>query len=142
MTNLEAVGSVDDAIIVQLKSKTAIAKYSAGQKSVTRVRELVESSCYQINHPLIANSLKLRLAEALLDTKVELAKGYFADLALPTKFARSSAAIRYSARWWLLHSRLFPASRRASMLEAIVRFREAGCVKVAGELERRIHAEG
>tara|TARA_B100000614_G_scaffold34141_1_gene26645 strand:+ start:5775 stop:7955 length:2181 start_codon:yes stop_codon:yes gene_type:complete len=142
VTNLEAVGSVDDAIIVQLKSKTAIAKYSAGQESVDRVRELVESSCYQINHPLIANSLKLRLAEALLDTKVELAKGYFADLTLPTKFARSSAAIRYSARWWLLHSQLFPASRRASMLEAIVRFREAGCVTVAGELERRIHAEG
>ena len=89
----------------------------------------------------MAESLKLRFVEVLFADNIELAKTRFNQLTKPDKFTRSNTSIRYSARWWLAHSKIFSSSSKSSLRESLMKFREAGCSNVAVELESKFHTQ-
>ena len=134
-----SIGSVDDSIIINLRTKEAILRYCNGAISLSEVSGLVDANCALIDHQMIAESIKLRLTEVLLTANKELAESHFADLSIPDKFPRNNTSLRYAARWWLLHSEIYTASNMSSLREALRLYREAGCSNVAAELEARFH---
>lgn len=64
----------------------------------------------------------------------------FARLSKPRSGAhRGQAWYRYSARWWYVRGHLFSEERRASLREASVWFRRAGCHQAAESVIARLH---
>ena len=141
MQTLLNIGSLEDSIIVHLQTKAEIEKYTDLSKPIADLCDLVDANCAIITSKLISESLKLRLIEVLIERDWGLAKSRFDRLAKPNNFMRSNASLRYSARWWLLHSKLFERTSKSSLRESLVMYREAGCSKVANELEHKFHAQ-
>ena len=139
--SLSNIGSIDDSIIIHLQTKEAIAEYLCGTKTLEQVTNFVEANCQQIDNLLMAESLKLRFVEVLLADNIEAAKTRFNQLTKPDNFTRSNTSIRYSARWWLVHSKIFSSSSKSSLRESLMKFREAGCGNVAAELESKFHTQ-
>jgi len=139
--SMSNIGSIDDSIIIHLQTKEAIAKYLLGTKTLDEVTNFVEANCQQIDNLLMAESLKLRFVEVLFADNIEVAKTHFNQLTKPDKFSRSNTSIRYSARWWLAHSKIFSSSSKSSLRESLMKFREAGCSNVAAELESKFHTQ-
>ena len=139
--SLSNIGSIDDSIIIHLQTKEAIAEYVLGTKTLEQVTNFVEANCQQIDNLLMAESLKLRFVEVLLADNIEAAKTRFNQLTKPDNFTRSNTSIRYSARWWLVHSKIFSSSSKSSLRESLMKFREAGCGNVAAELESKFHTQ-
>ena len=135
------VGSVDDSIIVNLRTKEVISNYISGAKTLREVIELVDANCHHIDNLLMSESLNLRFVEVLIEHDFDIAKIRFEQLAVPDIFARSNTSIRYSARWWLLHSKIYSTTSKSSLREALMKFREAGCGKVSAELESLFHTQ-
>ena len=135
------VGSIDDSIVVNLRTKKAISNYLSGVKNVSELIDLVDANCQQIDNLLMSESLKLRLVEILMECDFNLAKIRFDQLTRPEVFARSNTSIRYSARWWLLHSKVHPVTSKSSLRESLIKFREAGCGKASAELESKFHTQ-
>ncbi|MEC8312523.1 MAG: hypothetical protein VXZ52_01325, partial [Candidatus Thermoplasmatota archaeon] len=141
MQTLLNIGSLEDSIIVHLRTKSEIEKHTDLSKPIADLCDLVDANCAIITSKLISESLKLRLIEVLMERDCGLAKSRFDKLAKPNKFMRSNASLRYSARWWLLHSKLFERTSKSSLRESLAMYREAGCSKVANELEHKFHAQ-
>ena len=139
--SLIGVGSIDDTIILNLRTKEVIAKYLSESMVIGEVGTLVDANCQMMENTLMADSLRLRLIELLLEENLELAKTRFAQLTKPEGFSRTNTTIRYSARWWLLHSKIYPNSAKSSLREALVRYREAGCINASIELEKLFHSQ-
>ena len=139
--SMSNIGSIDDSIIIHLQTKEAIAKYLLGAKTLDEVTNFVDANCQQIDNLLMAESLKLRFVEVLFTDNIEVAKTRFNQLTKPDKFTRSNTSIRYSARWWLAHSKIFSSSSKSSLRESLMKFREAGCGNVAVELESKFHTQ-
>ena len=135
------VGSIDDSIIVNLRTKEAITKFMAGLKPLDKICEFVDAHCLLIDNKLMSDSLKLRFIEVLVEQDRDAAKIRFSQLAKPETFSRTNTSIRFSARWWLLHSKLFSATSKSSLRESLVKFREAGCLEVSADLERLFHSQ-
>ena len=136
-----SVGSIDDSIIVNLRTKEAISNYLHGGKNLSEVVELVDANCLYIDNLMLSESLRLRFVEVLIEDEFDVAKIRFEQLTNPNLFTRTNTSIRYSARWWLLHSKIYSATSKSSLLESLMKFREAGCVKVSAELERLFHTQ-
>ena len=141
MQTLLNIGSLEDSMIVHLRTKAEIEKHTDSSRPITELCDLVDANCAIITSKLISESLKLRLIEVLIERDFGLAKSRFDKLAKPNNFMRSNASLRYSARWWLLHSKLFERTSKSSLRESLVMYREAGCSKVANELEHKFHAQ-
>ena len=135
------IGSIDDSIIVNLRTKEAITKYMSGVKPLNEVSDFVDANCHLMDNKLMSESLNLRFIEVLIEHDLDAAKIRFSQLTKPEAFSRTNTSIRYSARWWLLHSRLFPATSKSSLRESLVKFREAGCLEVSADLERLFHSQ-
>ena len=135
------IGSIDDSIIVNLRTKEAITKYMSGVKPLNEVSEFVDANCHLMDNKLMSESLNLKFIEVLIEHDLDAAKIRFSQLTKPQSFSRTNTSIRYSARWWLLHSKLFPANRKSSLRESLVKFREAGCFEVSADLERLFHSQ-
>ena len=139
--SLIGVGSIDDTIILNLRTKEVIAKYLSQLMTIEEVGELVDANCHKMANTFMSDSLKLRYIELLLEDNIEGAKMRFAQLTKPEEFSRTNTSIRYSARWWLLHSKIHQNTAKSSLQEALVRYREAGCVKASAKLEKLFHAQ-
>jgi len=139
--SLNNIGSIDDSIINHLEAKALLAEFISGHNKADDISKLIDTYCGKITNQLMSESLKLRYLEVLVESDFELAKNRFSQLASPDNFDRSNTAIRYSARWWLLHSKIYVASGKSSLREALMRFREAGCSNVVTELEQLLHAQ-
>ena len=135
------VGSIDDSIIVNLRTKEAISNYISGIITLSEVSEIVDANCHHIDNLLMSESLRLRFAEVLIEHDFDVAKMRFEQLTNPDVFTRSKTSIRYSARWWLLHSKIYSATSKSSLRESLMKFREAGCGKVSAELESLFHTQ-
>tara|TARA_B100001113_G_scaffold216458_1_gene177575 strand:- start:177 stop:1778 length:1602 start_codon:yes stop_codon:yes gene_type:complete len=139
--SLNNIGSIDDSIINHLEAKALLTEFISGHNKADDISKLIDTYCGKITNQLMSESLKLRYLEILVESDFELAKDRFSQLASPDNFDRSNTAIRYSARWWLLHSKIYVASGKSSLREALMRFREAGCSNVVAELEQLLHAQ-
>ena len=139
--SLNNIGSIDDSIINHLEAKALLTEFISGHNKADDISKLIDTYCGKITNQLMSESLKLRYLEVLVERDFELAKDRFSQLASPDNFDRSNTAIRYSARWWLLHSKIYVASGKSSLREALMRFREAGCSNVVTELEQLLHAQ-
>ena len=135
------VGSIDDSIIVNLRTKEAISNYISGIITLSEVSEIVDANCHHVDNLLMSESLRLRFAEVLIEHDFDVAKMRFEQLTNPDVFTRSKTSIRYSARWWLLHSKIYSATSKSSLRESLMKFREAGCGKVSAELESLFHTQ-
>lgn len=135
------IGSIDDSIIVNLRTKEAITKYVYGVKPLNKVSEFIDANCHLMDNKLMLDSLNLKFIEALVEHDLDAAKMRFSQLTKPETFSRTNTSIRYSARWWLLHSKLFSATSKSSLRESLVKFREAGCLEVSSDLERLFHSQ-
>ena len=141
LQSLTTIGSIDDSVIVHLQAKIELERYHNGLISLDEVSDIVDSHCELIRHRLVAESIRLRFVESLVFNNEAVAKSQFETLKKPELFARSNTSIRYSARWWLLHSQIYPNQNVASLSESLVQFRNAGCSSVATKLERKLHAQ-
>ena len=112
-----------------------------GLISLDEVSDIVDSHCQLIGHRLVAESIRLRFVESLVFKNEAVAKSQFETLKNPESFSRSNTSVRYSARWWLLHSQIYPNQNVASLRESLVQFRNAGCSSVATKLELKLHAQ-
>ena len=135
------IGSIDDSIIVNLRTKEAITKFVSGAKPLNKVSEFVDANCHLMDNKLMSESLNLKFIEVLVEYDLDAAKIRFSQLANPETFPRTNTSIRYSARWWLLHSKLFSATSKSSLRESLMKFREAGCLEVSADLERLFHSQ-
>jgi len=113
----------------------------SGVKPLNEVSDFVDANCHLMDNKLMSESLNLKFIEVLIEHDLDAAKIRFSKLTKPELFSRTNTSIRYSARWWLLHSKLFPANRKSSLRESLVKFREAGCFEVSADLERLFHSQ-
>lgn len=141
MQGLLNIGSLEDSIIVHLRTKAELERVDFASMPISELCDLVDANCEIINNKLICESLKLRLVEVLIARDNELTKSRFDKLAKPDEFNRSNTSLRYSARYWLLHSKLFEKTSKSSLRESLVMYREAGCTQVAAQLEHKFHAQ-
>ena len=141
LQSLSTIGPIDDSVILHLQAKIEIERYHNGLISLDEVSDIVDSHCQLIGHRLVAESIRLRFVESLVFKNEAVAKSQFETLKKPESFLRSNTSVRYSARWWLLHSQIYPNQNVASLSESLVQFRNAGCSSVATKLELKLHAQ-
>ena len=77
------VGSIDDSIIVNLRTKEAISKYISGIITLNEVSEIVDANCHIMDNLLMSESLRLRFAEVLIEHDFDAAKMRFEQLTNP-----------------------------------------------------------
>ena len=141
LQSLSTIGPIDDSVILHLQAKIEIERYHNGLMSLDEVSDIVDSHCQLIGHRLVAESIRLRFVESLVFKNEAVAKSQFETLKKPESFLRSNTSVRYSARWWLLHSQIYPNQSVASLSESLVQFRNAGCSSVVTKLELKLHAQ-
>ena len=141
LQSLSTIGPIDDSVILHLQAKIELERYDNGLISLDEVSDIVDSHCQLIGHRLVAESIRLRFVESLFFKNETVAKSQFETLKKPESFSRSNTSVRYSARWWLLHSQIYPKQNVASLSESLVQFRNAGCSSVATKLELKLHAQ-
>ena len=88
----------------------------------------------------MSESLKLKLIESIIGVDLDAASEMFHRLTRPNLLPRSSPALRYCARWWLVNSQISKNSAKSSLKESIARYREAGCHNAAKALESKLHS--
>ena len=141
LQSLGTIGSIDDTVIAHSQAKLAVEKYNNGLIDFDETSRLVAAHCQLIDHELIAESIKLRFVESMLVNDESEAELQFSKLSSPELFSRSNTAIRYAARWWLLHSKIYPNQQLTSLRESLMSFRAAGCSNIVSELEHKLHAQ-
>lgn len=141
LQSLGAIATIDDTVIAHSQAKLQVEKYNNGLIDFDETLRLVTAHCQLIDHELITESIKLRFIESMLVNDESAAELHFSRLSPPELFSRNNTSIRYAARWWLLHSKLYPNKKLTSLRESLMRFREAGCSNIVSELERELHMQ-
>ena len=74
------IGSIDDSIIVNLRTKEAITKYMSGVKPLNEVSDFVDANCHLMDNKLMSESLNLKFIEVLIEHDLDAAKIRFSQL--------------------------------------------------------------
>lgn len=140
LDSMESIQHNQDPIYLTMQSKLKIYEYDNGIIDFKSVVETVQSNCAIIDNTLMAESLKLKLIESIIESNLDEASKMFHRLTKPNSLPRSSPALRYCARWWLVKSQISKNSDKSSLKESITRYRESGCHNAAKELESKLHS--
>ena len=140
LDSMESIQHNHDPIYLTMQSKLKIYEYDNGIIDFKSVVESVQSNCAIIDNTLMAESLKLKLIESIIESNLDEASKMFHRLTKPNSLPRSSPALRYCARWWLVKSQISKNSDKSSLKESIARYRESGCHNAAKELESKLHS--
>jgi hypothetical protein len=140
LDSIESIQHNQNPIYLSMQSKLKIYQYNRGIIALESVVESVQSSCAIIDNRLISESLKLKLIESVIESNLDEASKMFTQLTKPNLLPRSSPALRYCARWWLVKSQISKNSDKSSLKESIARYRESGCHNAAKALESKLHS--
>jgi len=140
LDSMESIHHNQDPIYLTMQSKLKIHEYHKGIIDFNSVVESVQSNCAIIDNTLMAESLKLKLIESIIESNLEEASKMFHQLTKPNSLPRSSPALRYCARWWLVKSQISKNSDKSSLKESIARYRDSGCHNAAKALESKLHS--
>ena len=78
--------------------------------------------------------------EQIIESNLDEASKIFTRLTKPNLLPRSSPALRYCARWWLVKAKISKNVDKSSLKESITRYRQSGCHNAAKELESKLHS--
>ena len=140
LNSIESIQHNRDPVYLSMQSKLRIYQYDNGTIDFASVVESVQSNCAIIDNILMSQSLKLKLIESIIGVNLDAASEMFHRLTRPNLLPRSSPALRYCARWWLVNSQISKNSAMSSLKESIARYREAGCHNAAKALESKLHS--
>ena len=138
---MEALAKPDDPIILMLKSKIILYKFSKGMTDMDETSRLITTYCELIPNSLYRSSTLLSLIEKVIDIKMPLAADLFSQIEKPKMSVSSRAKTRYDARWWYINGLINPNQRMLSLRQCLIKYRQAGCSNCVSEIERLIHAE-
>ena len=140
LDSIESIQHNQNPICLTMQSKLKIYQYNHGIIDFESVVESVQSNCAIIDNTLMSDSLKLKLIESIIESNLDEASEMFTRLTKPNLLPRSSPALRYCARWWLVKSKISKNLDKSSLKESITRYRESGCHNAAKELESKLHS--
>ena len=140
LDSIESIQHNQNPIYLSMQSKLKIYQYEHGIIDFESVVESVQSNCAIIDNGLMSESLKLKLIESVIESNLDEASKMFTQLTKPNLLPRSSPALRYCARWWLVKSKISKNLDKSSLKESITRYRESGCHNAAKELESKLHS--
>ena len=140
LNSIESIQHNRDPVYLSMQSKLRIYQYDNATIDFPSVVESVQSNCAIIDNILMSESLKLKLIESIIGVDLDAASEMFHRLTRPNLLPRSSPALRYCARWWLVNSQISKNSAKSSLKESIARYREAGRHNAAKALESKLHS--
>ena len=138
---MEAIAKPDDPILLMLKSKITLYKFSKGITDLDETSRLITTYCELIPNSLYKSSILLSLIEKIIDIKMPLAVELFSQIEKPKMSASSRAKTRYDARWWYINGLINQNEKMLSLRQCLIKYRQAGCSNCVSEIERLIHAE-
>ena len=138
---MEELAKPDDPILLMLKSKIILYKFSKGMTDLDETSRLITTYCELIPNSLYRSSTLLSLIEKIIEIKMPLAVDLFSQIEKPKLFVSSRAKTRYDARWWYINGLINPNQRMLSLRQCLIKYRQAGCSNCVSKIERLVHAE-
>ena len=135
--SLESLSHKDDPIVLHARLKTHLAfELGSSNDLETLYKRAVSAQPSSFHEALVG----LTYAEHLHRASDPAASTVHAALPPPTAWPEPGTPHhRYAARWWYLNGHLDPAVAAASLREAARWFRQAGCLKAARSVARKLH---
>lgn len=138
---MEALAKPNDPILLMLKSKIILYKFSKGMTDLEETSRLITTYCELIPNSLYRSSILLSFIEKIIGIEMSLATDLFRQIEKPQMSTTNRAKSRYDARWWHINGIINPSQRLLSLRQCLLQYRKAGCSNCAGEIERLIHTE-
>lgn len=129
-----------DPLVQHMNLKTELHRRARSGVDVAdlsgQVREVMEAQ----PSPLHRAAVGMTFSEHLAAQASEQAAAFFATLPAPDRLEGAGApSLRYAARWWYLAGRTGFRPAATALREAARCFRQAGCLRAAKAVTRRLH---